>query len=361
MSGGALETVYMRTLLSADKSPSAPHRGCKQHQFPTSKSAPNGSCVALYARLGISSRQDLTNLHRANWLLSALENIFLQPAHGAGETVGYRLTNEKRRDADGSRAAGGDRHWCSKWHRAGDDARTARRRDRCCRGGQGSVLARGAEGGHSRQGGCAAYHSRRSKRSCLVNNAGIGQGSIRADQRRNPLRFWEITPEQWNRFVAVNATAPLMMARAVIPHMLRASRGRIVTVTTSLGTMLREGYILYGASKAAAEAATAVMSADLAGTGVTANVLVPGGMTDTRIVPDAAVADRSRLLRPEIMAPPLLWLVSDAAAGVTGRRFLAAHWDTDCRRHRQRRSAAPPSLGRASRQCRSSPTKEWLR
>ena len=161
----------------------------------------------------------------------------------------------------------------------------------------------------------------------LVNNAGIGQGSIRADQRRNPIRFWEITPEQWDRFVAVNATAPLMMARAVVPHMLHAKRGRIVTVTTSLGTMLREGYVLYGASKAAAEAATAVMSADLAGTGITANVLVPGGMTDTRIVPSAAVADRSRLLRPEIMAAPLLWLVSEAADGVTGRRFLAAHWD----------------------------------
>ncbi len=162
----------------------------------------------------------------------------------------------------------------------------------------------------------------------LVSNAGIGQGSIRADQRRNPLRFWDITPEQWDRFVAVNATAPLMLARAVVPHMLRAKRGRIITVTTSLGTMLREGYMLYGASKAAAEAATAVMSADLAGTGVTANVLVPGGMTDTRIVPDAAVADRSKLLQPEIMVPPLLWLVSDDAASVTGRRFLAAHWDT---------------------------------
>jgi hypothetical protein len=56
-------------------------------------------------------------------------------------------------------------------------------------------------------------------------------------------------------------------------------------------------------------------------------VLVPGGMTDTRIVPDEAVADRS-LLRPEIMAPRLLWLASDAAADVTGRRFLAAHLDT---------------------------------
>jgi NAD(P)-dependent dehydrogenase (short-subunit alcohol dehydrogenase family) len=167
-----------------------------------------------------------------------------------------------------------------------------------------------------------------SKIDILVNNAGIGQGSIRADQRRNPIRFWEITQEQWSRFVAVNATTPLMMTRAVVPHMLRAKRGRIVTVTTSLGTMLREGYVLYGASKAAAEAATAVMSADLAGTGVTANVLVPGGMTDTRIVPDGAVADRSRLLRPKIMAPPLLWLVSDAAANVTGQRFLAVHWDT---------------------------------
>jgi NAD(P)-dependent dehydrogenase (short-subunit alcohol dehydrogenase family) len=161
----------------------------------------------------------------------------------------------------------------------------------------------------------------------LVNNAGIGQGSVRADQRRNPLRFWEVTPEQWGRFLAVNATAPLLMARAVAPRMLAQKRGRIVTVTTSLGTMLREGYVLYGASKAAAEAATAVMSADLAGTGVTANVLVPGGMTDTRIVPDAAVADRSKLLRPEIMVPPLLWLVSEAAADITGRRFLAAHWD----------------------------------
>jgi len=161
----------------------------------------------------------------------------------------------------------------------------------------------------------------------LVNNAGIGQGSVRPDFRRNPLRFWEVTHEQWNRFVAVNATAPLLMARAVTPYMLRAKSGRIVTVTTSLGTMLRSGYTLYGASKAAAEAATAIMSEDLAGTGVTANVLVPGGVTDTRIVPDGAGLERAKLLRPEIMVPPLLWLVSPDAAAVTGRRFIAAHWD----------------------------------
>jgi NAD(P)-dependent dehydrogenase (short-subunit alcohol dehydrogenase family) len=116
-----------------------------------------------------------------------------------------------------------------------------------------------------------------------------------------------------------------MMARAVVPHMLKAGRGRIITVTTSLGTMVREGYLLYGANKASAEAAMAVLAADLTGTGVTSNVLVPGGMTDTPLVGEAG--DRSKMLRPEIMVPPLLWLVSEAAAGVSARRFIAADWD----------------------------------
>jgi NAD(P)-dependent dehydrogenase (short-subunit alcohol dehydrogenase family) len=159
----------------------------------------------------------------------------------------------------------------------------------------------------------------------LVNNAGIGQAGIRADQRRNPIRFWEITPEQWSLFLAINATGPIMMSRAVLPYMLKANSGRIVTVTTSLGTMVREGYLLYGSSKSAAESSMAVLAADLAGTAITANVLVPGGVTDTPLVGDAG--DRSKMLRPEIMVPPLLWLVSDEAASVSGRRFIAADWN----------------------------------
>jgi NAD(P)-dependent dehydrogenase (short-subunit alcohol dehydrogenase family) len=160
----------------------------------------------------------------------------------------------------------------------------------------------------------------------LINNAGIGQASVRPDRHTNPIRYWDVTPEQWQRFVAVNATAPIMMARAVLPHMRANNRGRIVTVTTSLGTMVREGYLLYGASKAAAEAAMASLSADLKGSGITCNVLVPGGVTNTGIVGDDA-GDRSKMLQPEIMVPPLLWLVSDAANDVNGRRFIAADWD----------------------------------
>lgn len=158
----------------------------------------------------------------------------------------------------------------------------------------------------------------------LVNNAGIGQASVRAGERR-PVRFWETTPEQWGRFMAINGAGPINMARAVLPYMLAAKSGRIITVTTSLGTMVREGYLLYGSSKAAAESAMAVLAADLAGTGVTSNVLVPGGMTDTPLVGE--VPNREKMLRPEIMVAPLLWLLSDEAKAVNAKRFVAADWD----------------------------------
>jgi NAD(P)-dependent dehydrogenase (short-subunit alcohol dehydrogenase family) len=161
----------------------------------------------------------------------------------------------------------------------------------------------------------------------LVNNAGIGPGAIRADSWQHPLKFWDITPDQWRRFVAVHTTAPLALTNAVVHEMMRRGWGRIINVTTSLGTMLNAGSPTYGPSKAALEAMSAIMAKDLDGTGVTVNVLVPGGVTNTPMISDEAGFDRTQLIQPEVMAPPLLWLVSDAAGQVTGRRFLAVHWD----------------------------------
>ena len=161
----------------------------------------------------------------------------------------------------------------------------------------------------------------------LVNNAGIGPGAIRPDSWQRPLKFWEITPDQWRRFVAVHTTAPFALTNAVVPEMMRQGWGRIVNVTTSLGTMLNAGSPTYGPSKAALEALSAIMAKDLDGTGVTVNVLVPGGVTNTPMISDEAGFDRNKLIQPEVMVPPLLWLVSEAAAKVTGRRFLGVHWD----------------------------------
>ena len=172
-----------------------------------------------------------------------------------------------------------------------------------------------------------AAHGKFGHLDILVNNAGIGPGAIRSDSWQRPLKFWEITPDQWRRFVAVHTTAPFALTNAVVPEMMGQGWGRIVNVTTSLGTMLNAGNPTYGPSKAALEALSAILAKDLDGTGVTVNVLVPGGVTNTPMISDEAGFDRNKLIQPEVMVPPLLWLVSEAAAKVTGRRFLGVHWD----------------------------------
>ena len=161
----------------------------------------------------------------------------------------------------------------------------------------------------------------------LVNNAGVGQATLRPGNWQQPLRFWDITADQWRLFVAVHTTAPLLLAQAVVPEMRERKWGRIVNVTTSLGTMIRSGSPTYGPSKAALEAFSSIMAKDLEGSGITVNVLVPGGVTNTPMVPNEAGFDRQEMIQPEVMAPPLVWLVSDAAQAVSGRRFLAIHWD----------------------------------
>jgi NAD(P)-dependent dehydrogenase (short-subunit alcohol dehydrogenase family) len=173
----------------------------------------------------------------------------------------------------------------------------------------------------------AAARARFGPIDILVNNAGIGPGAIRPDSWQRPLKFWEVTPAQWRLYVAVHTTAPLTLAKEVVPEMMQRGWGRIVNVTTSLGTMIGAGFPTYGPSKAALEALSAIMAKDLDGSGVTVNVLVPGGMTNTPMIPHSTGYDRAALIQPEVMAPPLLWLLSDGAAGVSGRRFLAAHWD----------------------------------
>ncbi|WP_011582278.1 MULTISPECIES: SDR family NAD(P)-dependent oxidoreductase [Chelativorans] len=161
----------------------------------------------------------------------------------------------------------------------------------------------------------------------LINNAGVGQGAWRKDYHVNKLRFYEMTKAQWETAVSVNATAVFVLSRDAALRMMTQGWGRIVNVTTSLGTMLRPGWVPYGPSKAAAEALSACMAGDLEGTGVTVNVMTPGGIANTGLIPEAAPYDRDKLIQPEVMIPPLLWLLSDSAAETTGMRIVASSWD----------------------------------
>ncbi len=171
-----------------------------------------------------------------------------------------------------------------------------------------------------------ACAERFSRLDIVINNAGISTGVLRGDSR--PVgTLWEATPEEFRRVIDVNVIAPFLMARAALPTLIAQHWGRIINVTTSLDTMWRSFMQPYGGSKAANEAHLLAMAQELDGTGVTANVLVPGGAADTRLVPRAKVPDRSQLISPAVMVAPLLWLCSNASDGVTGQRFVGASWD----------------------------------
>jgi len=144
-----------------------------------------------------------------------------------------------------------------------------------------------------------------------------------------PTKFWQTDPAAWGMIIDTNVNGPFLMARAVVPHMLQQRWGRIINISMNHQTMCRAGFSPYGPSKAALESETIIWAQDLAGTGVTVNALLPGGATDTGMIPDGIAPEaRSRLLDPAIMVPPLLWLASPAADQVTGDRFVATLWDS---------------------------------
>lgn len=159
----------------------------------------------------------------------------------------------------------------------------------------------------------------------VINNAGIGMSSIRPDAEAYHPTIEELTPETWEPFLAIFVRAPVALVRAALPMMKERGWGRIVNNTTSYLTMMR--VLPYGAVKAALEATSAVWAKELEGTGITVNVLVPGGPTDTPMISDAAGWPRDKMLKPEIMGSPAAWLVSDASARFTGQRITAARWD----------------------------------
>ena len=175
------------------------------------------------------------------------------------------------------------------------------------------------------QNAAAAARSRLGPIGAIINNAGIGMSSVRPDAEARAPGIDELTPAVWDGFMAVFVRAPIVLVRAALADMKRAGFGRIVNNTTSYVTMLR--VLPYGAAKAALESMSAVWAKELDGSGITVNVLVPGGPTDTALISDASGWPRDKMLRPEIMGPPVAWLVSDEAGGFSGRRITAARWD----------------------------------
>jgi NAD(P)-dependent dehydrogenase (short-subunit alcohol dehydrogenase family) len=141
----------------------------------------------------------------------------------------------------------------------------------------------------------------------------------------NSLPFYESDPRIWQETVQTNVVGTFFITRAVTPHLIAQNWGRIITITTSNSGMGGARGSPYGLTKMALEAATRIWAADLAGTGVTVNSLLPGGSCANE--PEKMTRSGKPLLPMDIMNPVLLWLASDLSGGVTGNRFIGKLWD----------------------------------
>jgi NAD(P)-dependent dehydrogenase (short-subunit alcohol dehydrogenase family) len=161
----------------------------------------------------------------------------------------------------------------------------------------------------------------------LVNNAGIGMRTVNPRFMTHPQGFWEVSADSFRAVIDTNLTGYFLVARDVTRRMMAAGGGRIVNISASHSTMHRAGFVPYGPSRAASEALSRIMAADLRDTGVTVNLLLPGRATVTGMMPPDALPRGRDFLEPEVMGPPIVWLASDDAAGVHDERIIAADFE----------------------------------
>lgn len=131
----------------------------------------------------------------------------------------------------------------------------------------------------------------------------------------------ETAVEDWDRLVALNLRSAFLLSRAVLPGMLDAGWGRIVHVSSKTAVTPRAKQAAYAVSKMGLITLTEVIAAEVRGSGVTVNVILPS-IIDTpanrKFMPKA---DPAKWVPPERIAATMRFLCSDGAASTNGARI----------------------------------------
>ena len=163
----------------------------------------------------------------------------------------------------------------------------------------------------------AAIVGRHGRLDILVNNAGIGGNTP----------FLDITPEEWNRTIAINLTGAFLVAQAAARQMAKQGAGKIVNIASLSGQRGGHGRAAYGSAKAGLELLTKVMAVELAEHGINVNAIAPGAIETemAKFAHDQAtraaynyLIPMTRYGTPEEIADAAVFLCSDQARYVHG-------------------------------------------
>ncbi len=145
----------------------------------------------------------------------------------------------------------------------------------------------------------------------LINNAGISSGGY----------LHEISPEAWDKMMAINLRAPFLTARAVLPLMRQQQQGHIINISSESGLEYYGNSSAYGVSKHALNALGEHLQVENQVLGIRIDTICPG-MVVTPMVAGAPGLNVDNCLYPEDIADLTLWLLTRRANVKIGRPIL---------------------------------------